>query len=179
MHLHTYTINAVVWHQKWQFDWQNTNIEKKKNAFACSNKNCYFLQYFVGTSDTLSQKHIYFQVSNYICIHYTINHQCSFLSLLMVWHYNINDSMPPKHLHWENLCICERAERARKFLHFHIQKMLFLSIFCWYFRNFVGTSVQMTYTCRLTCTDRFPYVPTNSEKALLGCPPAPPPLWLR
>ena len=48
------------------------------------------------TSDTLSQKHIYFQVSNYICIHYTINHQCSFLSLLMVWHY-INDSMPTKH----------------------------------------------------------------------------------
>ena len=28
-----------------------------------------FLQYSVGTSDTLSQKHIYFQVSNYICIY--------------------------------------------------------------------------------------------------------------
>ena len=32
-------------------------------------ENCYFLQYSVGTSDTLSQKHIYFQVSNYIIIH--------------------------------------------------------------------------------------------------------------
>ena len=41
-------------------------------------------QYSVGTSDTLSQKHIYFQVSNYICIVYMYN-QCSFLLLLMVY----------------------------------------------------------------------------------------------
>ena len=41
---------------------------------------CYFLQYSVCTSDTLSQKHIYFQVSNYICIHYIYN-QCSPLLL--------------------------------------------------------------------------------------------------
>ena len=33
-----------------------------------------------------------------------------------------------------------RAERARNFLHFHIQKLLFLSIFFWYFRNIVGTN---------------------------------------
>ena len=32
--------------------------------------NCYFLLYSVGTSDTLSQKHIYFQVSNYICMQF-------------------------------------------------------------------------------------------------------------
>ena len=32
-HLHTYTINAVVWHYKWQYDWQNTNIEK--NLWKC------------------------------------------------------------------------------------------------------------------------------------------------
>ena len=32
--------------------------------------NCYFLLYSVGTFDTLSQKHIYFQVSNYICMQF-------------------------------------------------------------------------------------------------------------
>ena len=26
--MYTYTTNAVVWHYKWQYDWQNTNIEK-------------------------------------------------------------------------------------------------------------------------------------------------------
>ena len=28
INLYTYTINAVVWHFKWQHDWQNSNIEK-------------------------------------------------------------------------------------------------------------------------------------------------------
>ena len=29
IHLHVYiSTNAVVWHYKWQYDWQNTNIEK-------------------------------------------------------------------------------------------------------------------------------------------------------
>ena len=28
IHLHACAINAVVWHYKWQYDWQNTNIEK-------------------------------------------------------------------------------------------------------------------------------------------------------
>ena len=41
-------------------------------------QTCYFLQYYVGTSDTMSQKHIHFQVSNninyaYIYIHNIIN----------------------------------------------------------------------------------------------------------
>ena len=42
---------------------------------------CYFLLYAVGTSDTLSQKHISFQFSNYICM--------QFLLLLMVWRYAV------------------------------------------------------------------------------------------
>ena len=65
----------------------------------------------------------------------------------------------------------ERSERARKFWHFYILKVLFLSIFCRY----------KLYACRLTCMNI--YRP-NSEKALLGGggggggghPPAPPPL---
>ena len=28
------TINAVVWHYKWQYDWQNTNIEGKNYEYA-------------------------------------------------------------------------------------------------------------------------------------------------
>ena len=33
-----------------------------------------------------------------------------------------------------------RASELRKFSHFYILKLLFLSIFCWYFRYFVGTN---------------------------------------
>ena len=49
-----------------------------------------------------------------------------------------NDSIPTKQWHLENLWICERArsERAWKILHFHILKLLFPSIFCWYFWYF-------------------------------------------
>ena len=62
------------------------------------------------------------------------------------------------------------ASELRKFLHFHIQNRLFLSIFCWYIRNFVGLHVP---------TD-FQMYQQNSEKALLGgggaIAPLPPPL---
>ena len=49
-----------------------------------------------------------------------------------------NDSIPTKHWQWSNLCIY--ASELRKFSHFYILKLLFLSIFCWYFRYFVGTN---------------------------------------
>ena len=48
----------------------------------------------------------------------------------------------------------ERSERACS--HFLIQKLLFLSIFCWSFRYFVGTN------------DMIPNVPTKLLKALWG-----------
>ena len=44
--------------------------------------NFYFLQYFVGTSDTLSQEHNIFRSQNTFA--YTYN-QCSSLLLLVVW----------------------------------------------------------------------------------------------
>ena len=56
-----------------------------------------------------------------------------------------NDSIPTKNWHWENLWICERAERAILFfffLHFHILKLLFPSIFCWYFWYFISETVE-------------------------------------
>ena len=67
------------------------------------------------------------------------------------------------------------ASELRKFLHFHIQKRLFLSIFCWYIRNFVGTNDVLV---GLHVPTDFQIYRQNSEKALLGgggsCPPAPP-----
>ena len=84
--------------------------------------------------------HPVFQVSNYnLPDTYIINAvPCSYLWYGVIY---TNDSIPKKHWHWKNY-IFERAERASlgKFLHFYILKLLFLSIFCWYFRYFVGTN---------------------------------------
>ena len=83
----------------------------------------------------LSLSNINFQVSNNICIHNTQS-----MHFPLVWCYT-NDSIPTKHLHWENVCNIMRASRAselRTFSHFHILKLLFPSIFCWYFRYFVS-----------------------------------------
>ena len=52
--------------------------------------------------------------------------------------------------------MCMRASGAselRKFWHFYILKLLFLSIFCRY----------KWHACRLTCTDKFPNIPTNTS----------------
>ena len=80
-------------------------------------------------------------------------------------------------------CMCMRANGAselRKFWHFYILNLLFLSIFCRYIRYFVGTNVMLVGS----------HVPTNfqmyrpkSEKVLLGggggAAAPPPPPWLR
>ena len=67
----------------------------------------------------------------------------------------------------------------RTFLHFHIQTMLFLSIFCWYFRNFVDT---IDILVGLHVPTYFQMYRQNSEKSIMGgnfsllpTPPAPPP----
>ena len=96
---------------------------------------CYFLQYSVGgTSDTLSQKHIYFQVSNYICIIIYIHNQYSSLLLLMVYKtLYIKRQYTDKTLTLRK-SMYMRAERASlaEISHFYILKLLFLSIFCRY-----------------------------------------------
>ena len=67
----------------------------------------------------------------------------------------------------------------RKFSHFHILKVLFLSIFCCYFRYFVGTNDMLV---GLNVPTNFQMYRQNSEKALLrgggGGNFRPPPLWL-
>ena len=111
--------------------------------------NCYFFQYFVGTNDMLVGLHV---PTNFLIYRQTVT---------------------------LSKCMCMRASGAselRKFWHFYILNLLFLSIFCRYIRYFVGTNDMLVGS----------HVPTNfqmyrqkSEKALLGgggaaAPPAPP-----
>ena len=116
---------------------------------------CRYSRYFVGTNDMLVGLHV---PTNFLIYRQTLT---------------------------LSKCMCMRlsgASELRKFWHFYILNLLFLLIFCRYIRYFVGTNDML---CRLTCTDKFPNVPTNfqmyrqkSEKALLGgqlpppCPPA-------
>ena len=111
-----------------------------------------------------------------------IYNQCSFLSLLMVWHYDINDKILT--LRKSMYMRASGASELRKFLHFHIQKLLFISIFCWYFRNFVGTNDIFV---GLHVPTDFQIYRQNSEKALWvgggggggwGAIAPLPPLWL-
>ena len=87
----------------------------------------------------------------YICIEmsYTIN----VVPFYYLWYGAINDSILT-HTNIEK--IYEYTSELGNFSHFHIQKLLFLSIFCWSFRYFVGTN------------DMIPNVPTKLLKALWG-----------
>ena len=50
------------------------------------------------------------------------------------------------------------ASELRKFSNFYILKLLFLSIFCWYFRYFVGTNDMLVGL----------HVPTKLRKSMVG-----------
>ena len=115
---------------------------------------CRYSRYFVGTNDMLVGLHV---PTNFLIYRQTLT---------------------------LSKCMCMRASVAselRKFWHFYILNLLFLSIFCRYIRYFVGTNDMLVGS----------HVPTNfqmyrqkSEKALLGggggaaapLPPPPPPL---
>ena len=60
------------------------------------------------------------------------------------------------------------------FSHFYILKLLFLSMFCWYFRYFVGTNDMLV---GLHVATNFEMYRQNSEKAFFwgGLPGPPPP----
>ena len=76
-------------------------------------------------------RNIYFHDSKYIFI--VIYNAVSFNYL---WYGTINDTYTDKTLTLRK--IYEYASELRKFSHFHILKLLFPSIFCWYFRYFVS-----------------------------------------
>ena len=108
---------------------------------------CRYSRYFVGTNDMLVGLHV---PTNFLIYRQTLT---------------------------LSKCMCMRlsgASELRKFWHFYILNLLFLSIFCRYIRYFVGTNDMLVGS----------HVPTNfqmyrqkSEKALLGAaapPPCPP-----
>ena len=68
------------------------------------------------------------------------------------------------------------TSERRKFSHFHILKLPFLSIFCWYFRYFVGTNDMLV---GLHVPTNFQMYQRSSEKAFMHgggrIPPPPPP----
>ena len=122
--------------------------------------NCYFFQYFVGTSDTLLVQmtclsaYMYRQISKY--------QQTLTLSK----------------------CMCMRASELRKCWHFTFLNCYFFQ----YFVGTPDIlSVQMTclsaymYRQISKCTDKFSNVPTKLRKSIIGggggavAPPAPPP----
>ena len=131
-----------------------------------------FPSIFVGSSGTLSQKHIYIQVSNYICIHiqsmqFPCITYCMALAAIYKWRYTDETLTLRKSMYMR----ASGESEPTKFLHFHILKLLFLSIFCWY----------KWHACRLARTNKFPNVPTKLRKSIIGGqlpslpPPTPPP----
>ena len=93
----------------------------------------------------------FFQVFSGLKIHLNTYNQCSSLLLLMAWRY-IYDSITNT-THWEKSLNMRAsgASELRNFLHFHIRKLLFPSIFClylWYF-------VSVTYIFRSQITSAY------------------------
>ena len=111
---------------------------------------CRYIRYFVGTNDML------------VGLHVPKNFQ--------IYRQTLTSSK----------CMCMRASgtsELRKIWHFHILKLLFLSIFCRYSRYFVGTNDMLV---GLHVPTNFQMYRQNSEKALWGggggsCPPPPAP----
>ena len=101
-------------------------------------------------------KFSHFHIKKLLFLTYTIN----VFPFYYLWYGAINDSIPTtKNTNIEKIYeyASERRERTWTFFsHFHIKKGLFLSIFCWSFRYFVGAN------------DMIPNVPTKLIKALLG-----------
>ena len=113
---------------------------------------CWYFWYFI--SETYIFSGLKLQSAWYIY------NQRSSLFFLTDWHYikYTNDSIPTKHWHWTNLCMYVYASELRTFTHFYILKLLLLSIFCWYFRYFVGTNDMLVGL----------HVPTKLRKSIGG-----------
>ena len=133
LHLHnTYTIDAVpcyylhVWYGViYKRQYTDKTLTEKIYEYA-SERGASELGKFFAFSHSktgisfiyLRNIYIFFQVSNYICIIHIQSMQFPVITYGMALY--IKDSIPTKHWHWENPCICERAERASlgNFRHF-------------------------------------------------------------
>ena len=79
----------------------------------------------------------------------------------MVWRYYIQTKVYRQNTDFEKKSMYMRvsgASEIRRFSNFYILKLLFLSIFCWYFRYFVGTNDMLVGL----------YVPTKLRKSIGG-----------
>ena len=125
-------------------------------------QNYYFLQYHtVGISHTLSQKHISFQVSSYICILQSMQFPVITYGMALYRQYVDKTLKLRKSMYMR----ASGASELRKFSHYYISKtaisfniLLVLQILCRY----------KWHACRLTCTDNFQMYRQNSKNALLG-----------
>ena len=111
-------------------------------------------------SERTPWRHIFsgLKILCYICIHY----QCSPLVLLMVWRYINKQHNIHRTLTLRKSMRASWASELGKFSHFDTKILLFLSIFCWYFRYFVGTNDMIV---RLNVPTN--NVPIKLRKALL------------
>ena len=109
------------------------------------------------------------RLTNMCFMWHTCQNTCSIYIHILSMHFPYitycmalyNNNIPTKHKHWEEW------EHLCKLSHFHIQKLVFLSIFCWYFLYFVGTNYMFVGL----------HVPTNFQ--MYRQPPPPPPLAIR
>ena len=173
---------------KWQYDKALTL--RKINEYASVERasleffshfhilKCYFLHYSVGTSDTSSQKTYIFSGLKLHLHTYTIWMQ--FLVITYSKGIIYKRQYTDKTLTSRNAMYMRAsgASELRKFSHFYILKLLFLSIFCRYFRYFVGTNDMLV---GLHVPTNFQMYRQNSEKHYGGgggggnCSLGPPP----
>ena len=99
--------------------------------------------------------------------HAYIYNQCSSTVITYGKALYINDSIPDKTLTLRKSMYmrASRASELRKFSHFYILKLLYLSIFCRYFGYFVGTNDMLV---GLHVPTNFQMYRQNSEKAFIG-----------
>ena len=119
---------------------------------------CWYFWYFI------SETYIFSCLKLHLHAYYTIN-AVSFYYLwygaMYKWQYTDKTLTS-----WKSMYMwASGASELRTFWHFYILKVLFPSIFCWYFRYFVGTNDMLV---GLPCTDKFPNVPTKLRKSIIG-----------
>ena len=125
----------------------------------------------------LSQKHTFSGLKLHL---HTYTNTINAVSLYYLWYGAIYTRQYTDQNTYVEKNLYNYASELRKCSHFHILKLLFLSIFCWYFQ--ITLSVQMT--CLLGpvgshVPTKFPNVPTKLRKSIIGgggTPSPPPPL---
>ena len=124
----------MVWCYKRQ--WQNTNIENELRTFLHFHSHSKTAISFniLLVLQILCLRNIYIFRSQITSAY--IYNQFSSLSQIMVWRYiyNLYATIYQQNTNIEKI-LCEQPQKCS---HFHILRLQFLSIFCWYFGYFVG-----------------------------------------